>query len=391
MKLLINMKAELCRKSRNGLITRAENNRRKNQINRQVNNAKHKYSVEKFCAYKNDMKKSWSLLNHLMGRNKSKQEIVRILDGNAEFTEAHDIANKFADYFSNVGVNLENNLSQTDVSPTTHIDSNPHSFYLFPATYDECLNVISNLKLTKTSLNQIPVSIFKRVKDIICAPLMKLINASFKHGIFPSSMKLARVTPVYKKIDPKFCSNYRPISSLPYVSKIYERLMTNRIISFFNKHSLFSEKQYGFLKGRSTQGALMNLTENIYDALDVYEHNISILIDLKSAFDTVNHSILLSKLSLYGIRGVPLNWIKSYLSDRRFYVSLNGSSSSEKILNIGIPQGSILEPLFFINYNNELPKVSNILTTTLFADDTTFSISNNNYENMKSILNKELK
>ena len=134
----------------------------------------------------------------------------------------------------------------------------------------------------------------------------------------------------------------------------------------------------------------MSFIENIYDALDAYEHNISILIDLKSAFDTVNHSILLSKLELYGVRGVPLKWIESYLNDRKFYVSLNGNNSSSKILNIGIPQGSILGPLYFIIYNNELPKVSNILSTTLFADDTNFSISNNNYEVMKSILNEEL-
>ena len=203
-------------------------------------------------------------------------------------------------------------------------------------------------------------------------------------------MKKARITPIYKKGDTKLCSSYRPISSLPFLSKIYERLMANRIISFFNKHSLFSDKQYGFLKGRSTQDALHSFAERIYDALDSRMHNISILIDLKSAFDTVNHSILLSKLELYGIRGHPLNWVRSYLSDRKFFVSLAGSSSSDKTVNIGIPQGSILGPLFFIIYNNELPKVSNHLSTTLFADDTNFSISNSSYENMIPILNEEL-
>ena len=387
---MINKKAETCRKFRNGLITRAENNQVKNQINRQVNKAKNKYFIDQFNAYKTNMKRSWSLLNHLMGKNKSKQQIVSIMDGDTEITESLDIANKFADYFSNIGVNLENNLYQNESSPTANIDRNPHSFYLFPATTNECSKVISNLKLTRTNLNQIPVKIFKSVKDIVCVPMMKLINSTFHLGVFPTSMKLARVTPIFKKQDPKLCSNYRPISSLPFLSKIYERLMANRIVSFFNKHSLFSEKQYGFLKGRSTQEALMNFTENIYDALDAHEHNISILIDLKSAFDTLNHSILISKLELYGIRGVPLKWIESYLSDRKFYVSLNGSSSSTRTLNIGIPQGSILGPLYFIIYNNDLPKVSNILSTTLFADDTNFSISNNCYDNMKSILNEEL-
>ena len=220
-----------------------------------------------------------------MGKNKSKNQIVSIMDGDTEVTDDHEIANKFADYFSNIGAHLENDLHQNELSPTANIDRNPHSFYLFPVTSNECSTVISNLKLTRTNSNQISVSIFKSVKDIVCVPMMKLINSSFHYGIFPSSMKLARVTPIFKKQDPKLCSNYRPISSLPFLSKVYERLIANRIISFFNKHSLFSEKQYGFLKGRSTQEAVMNFTENVYDALDSYEHNISVLIDLRSAFD----------------------------------------------------------------------------------------------------------
>ena len=186
-------------------------------------------------------------------------------------------------------------------------------------TVDECLKIISKLKLTRTFINHIPISIFKNIKELIAPTLIKLINSSFHLGIFPNSMKKARVTPILKKGDSKLCSNYRPISSLPFLSKIYERLMANRIVSFFNKHSLFSEKQYGFLKGRSTQDALLNFAENIYDALNAKSYNISVLIDLKSAFDTVNHSILLSKLELYGIRGHPLDWFKSYLSDRNFF------------------------------------------------------------------------
>ena len=151
---------------------------------------------------------------------------------------------------------------------------------------------------------------------------------------------------VFKKGDQKLCSNYRPISSLHYLSKIYERLFANRILSFFNKHSLFSEHQFGFLKNRSTSDALFDFSENIYDALNSKESNISILIDLKSAFDTVNHSILLSKLEMYGIRGHGLNWIKSYLQDRKFFVGLKNIRSETQTVNIGIPQGSILGPIF---------------------------------------------
>ena len=390
VKLLINKKSEACKKKRNGLISKEENNRIKNQVNHAVNKAKHNYFVNSLNAYQNNMKKSWTLIHDLMGKNKSKNEITKILNGNDEIDDINDISNSFANFFSEVGTKLDDNLAHTSISPLSYIDRNPNSFYLFDVTIDECMKIISNLKLTRTSLNQIPVGIFRKIKETIAPTLIKLINSSFHCGIFPNSMKKARITPIYKKGDPKLCSNYRPISSLPFLSKIYERLMANRIISFFNKHSLFSDKQYGFLKGRSTQDALHNFAERIYDALNASMHNISILIDLKSAFDTVNHSILLSKLELYGIRGHPLNWVKSYLSDRKFFVSLAGSSSSDKTVNIGIPQGSILGPLFFIIYNNELPKVSNYLSTTLFADDTNFSITNSSYENMIPILNEEL-
>ena len=390
VKVLINKKSDACKKMRNGDISRKQNNRIKNDVNQLVNKAKHDYFINSLKAYQNNMKKSWKIVHDLMGKKKSKHEIMKILDDNNEIEDSKEIVNKFADFFSNVGLNLDNNLAHNDNSPLSYIDRNPHSFYLFNVTVDECLKIISKLKLTRTSMNHIPISIFKNIKELIAPTLTKLINSSFHRGIFPNSMKKARVTPIFKKGDSKLCSNYRPISSLPFLSKIYERLMANRIVSFFNKHSLFSEKQYGFLKGRSTQDALLNFAENIYDALNAKSFNISVLIDLKSAFDTVNHSILLSKLELYGIRGHPLNWFKSYLSDRKFSVSLSGSSSPDKTVNIGIPQGSILGPLLFIIYNNELPKVSKVLSTTLFADDTNFSISSNSYDNLVYTLNEEL-
>ena len=159
---------------------------------------------------------------------------------------------------------------------------------------------------------------------------------------------------------------------------------------FFSKFSLFSENQFGFLKNRSTQDALFNFSEKIYDALNAKNINISILIDLKAAFDTVNHNILLGKLELYGIRGHCLEWIKSYLADRQFNVGLRKTFSATKTVNIGIPQGSILGPILFIIYNNDLPLVSNILSSTLYADDTNFSISHSDYDVMIPLLNSEL-
>ena len=155
----------------------------------------------------------------------------------------------------------------------------------------------------------------------------------------------------------------------------------------FNKFSLFNDKQFGFRKGKSTQDAILNLTECIYDALNSSNHNISIMIDLKSAFDTVNISILLQKLELYGIRGIALAWMKSYLENRRFQIKFNKTYSSVRTLDIGLPQGSIISPIYFIIYINCLPLVSNKLFSTLYADDTNFSYTDKNFHEMVQTIN----
>ena len=184
------------------------------------------------------MKKSWGLLKNLMGTNKSKSNISCIMKNNIELTNTRQIVEHFANFFSTVGSNLDQILRPTDLSPLAHINRNSHTFQLFPVTPDECIQIISQLKLTSTDKNHIPVKIFKSVSSYIVWPMVNIINASFFHGIFPKSMKLGQITPIYKKDDAKSCKNYRPISKLPFISKIIERCLSNRLVSFFNKFSL---------------------------------------------------------------------------------------------------------------------------------------------------------
>ena len=210
--------------------------------------------------------------------------------------------------------------------------------------------------------------------------------------VLPTQTLIPRISNnQYKGEDTQLIENYRPISVLPYFSKIFEKVMFTYVIEFLDENNILYEYQFGFRKHHSTSHAIITLVERVTKALDTGKYVVGVFLDLKKAFDTVDHAILLRKLECYGIKGNILNWFTSYLSYRSQYVEYNSKHSEIKHIHRGVPQGSILGPLLFILYVNEFSRSSDLLFSILFADDTTVTIEGINYEDIINNLNIELK
>ena len=278
----------------------------------------------------------------------------------------------------------------SDTDPMLYVQYFDKSIDIPEINTAEIISVISSLSNSAAGYDEIPASIMKQLIVYYVQPLTLLINKSIAQGKFPDELKLAKVLPIYKNEDEQMIQNYRPISVLPFFSKIFEKIISIYITDFIEENGLFYSNQFGFRKSHGTNHAIIYLVEKVSKALDTGQFVIGVFLDLRKAFDTVNHDILIKKLESYGIRGNILNWLKSYLSNRTQYVHYNGYDSDKKTVTHGVPQSSILGPLLFILYINDFSRSSDLLFSILFADDTSVFIEGTNYDKVIDIVNKEL-
>ena len=217
-----------------------------------------------------------------------------------------------------------------------------------------------------------------------------LINNYIESGIVPDNLKIAKIVPIFKAKETHLVKNYRPISLLPVISKILERVVHQNLFSFLNTNKILFPNQYGFRKNHSTTNAVMELVTNIIKAKDTTKSTLSVFLDLSKAFDTLNHAILLRKLEFYGIRGIALKWFCNYLTNRKQFVIYNNESSNTEVISCGVPQGSVLGPLLFLVYINDISNCLHYSKIILFADDATIYISSNNIDSLFYNLNADL-
>ena len=347
------------------------------------------YHVFKLNQMGNDMKKNWALMNKLLNK-KTKNISSRFVINDEDVTEPQLISNEFNNYFINHPVNISENIPVATNNYINMTEPNPIEMIFPQSCPDEIETVIYKMKKSG-DIHDIPTKFLHICAKKLSSTLAELFNLCVHAGKFPKIFKTATVTPVFKKGARDRISNYRPISILSNLSKIFECLMFSRISSFFHNNGLLSDNQFGFRKGKNTELACISLVDRVIPAIENNEYAICIFLDFSACFDTLCRNILLGKIDNYGIRGNPHAMIQSYFSERDQCVKYNGCFSDTKTQEMGVIQGSKNGPLFFDIYSNDFNLICEERENLHFADDTCLIYTGNNLPLMTHHINERLK
>ena len=320
----------------------------------------------------------WKQLNRLLGRNKGAGSAVNLEHGD-------NIASRLSDHFSGSAATVP----PPDQPPT--IPQYSSSFHFNCITEEDVLCALSKLDPSKaTGADALSARILRTTAPAISSSLCKLFNYSLKTSQIPTEWKAANVIPVPKSVNARSVDEYRPISILPVVAKVFESLVHTQVYGYLKHHDILHESQSGFRPKHSTQDALLKTVDDWRQSLDRNEIVGSVFIDLSKAFDSVCHTLLLGKLARYGFGGDSVLWFQDYLLGRRQRVVIGGEASEWTDVSAGVPQGSILGPLLFSVFVNDLPSALHKCKVMMYADDTTVYYSHLNCLEVQDVLTEEL-
>lgn len=349
----------------------------RNIYNKLKTKCKIEYYKNKINLFKHDSKNLWKTYNNLLGKLNNKAETIDYLKvNNNKIYNKTDIANLFSEHYATIGKSIASKISPSNKAYDQYLkERTSNSLFIAPTTEREIENIIRKLpNKTSSGTDGISNKLLKQIIVEIASPLQIIFNKSFIEGVVPSKMKTALITPIYKSKNKTDINNYRPVSLLTNISKILEKLMHNRVNSFLEKNNILYQSQYGFRSNMGTIDAITELIGTTLKNLDNKNFSLVIFLDLSKAFDTLDHNILLHKLYHYGIRGTAYNWFDSYLTDRKHSVKIKCENKTHysklQSINTGVPQGSVLGPLLFLIYVNDLQNSLELLKSINFADDT---------------------
>lgn len=363
----------------------------RNRVHRSIKKAKSEYYTNLIEDCKGNATEFWSALKETLPSSRASSGITSLSTDGVVMTSAHSIASALNSFFVSVGKKLAERISplSTVYDVTSTATSCVFSFQSISEEF--VVNSIKQLKPNKAiGLDKISARLLKDSVEVIAPVLTSLFNMSLETSAFPSIWKSARVVPLFKKGSKQDPSNYRPISILPTLSKILEKAVHSQFYSYLSENNLLSLNQFGFRFKSSTVTAAAKFTDQILHGMDDGLITGVAFLDLTKAFDTVNHSILLRKISNIGVDGTARDWFDSFLSNRSQVTCCNNKQSDPASISIGVAQGSILGPLLFIIYMNDLSDVLEFCNVSLYADDTVLYFASKSISEIESKINSDL-
>ena len=367
----------------------------RNLVNKEVRLAKKRFYQSRINEASGDQKATWKVLNDLLGKKSCVTKINELKsDCGVTITNPEDIADYMNKHFAAIGPNLASKIqvNEDNITPTEFLTEKDSSFNLKKVDASSVLKSLTGVKINKaTGIDKISNKILKIAAPVIYKNLTDLFNLSITSGVFPSDWKIAKVSPLFKSGDLNNANNYRPISVLPTIARVFKRLIFDQLYTYVNDNNFLYTYQSGFRPLHSTLTALLDITNEWCFNIDKGMVNGVLFLDLKKVFDTIDHAILLTKLRYYGVETVSINWFTSYLENRQQVCYANGITSSIDYVTCGVPQGSILGPLLFLIYINDISKCLDYGVARLFADDTNLTFSGCSFPALQNKMSKDLK